>query len=157
MSRALGALALIVTLAIAPAAIAAPMAASGAGGLGTPTDSQPMASGVGKSHLGATIGFAAHADLHGEIEYNDGTLNVHCQDLHGYFTHVTDKGFNDAVFGSYNCTDPAGNVYRVWIDAIDHGEPGTNDKLAIRILDANGTLLVNDRGYIQNGNIQVKI
>lgn len=117
----------------------------------------PTASGNGKTHLGSSFGFTANDSLHGEIQFNNGTLKVHCKGLNGYFTHVNDKGFNDATFASNNCDDQAGNVYRVWIDAVDQGEPGTSDKLAIRILDSNGNLLVNDRGVIQSGNIQVKL
>jgi hypothetical protein len=117
----------------------------------------PSTSGNGKTHLGASFGFTAQANLHGEIQFNNGTLKVHCKGLHGYHTDVNDKGFNDATFASYNCEDRAGNLYRVWIDAVDQGEPGITDKVAIRIRDSSGNLLVDDRGRIQTGNVQVKI
>src|SRR5262245_16860664 len=97
-----------VMMAAAPLAHAAPTAV-------------PTSTGNGKTHLGASFGFTASDNLHGEIQFNNGTLKLHCKGLNGYFTHVNDKGFNDATFASNNCEDHAGNLYRVWIDAVDQG------------------------------------
>jgi hypothetical protein len=143
MRKGLAVFALFTILIVAPSA----WASAGTG----------SASGGGKTHLGGTFAFNARADLHAEIVYHNGTLKLHCMDLHGYFTKMTNDGFKDATFASNNCTDASGNTYRVWMDAVDRGEPGTNDKLAVRVFDSTGTLLVNDRGYIQHGNIQVTL
>jgi hypothetical protein len=119
-----------------------------------------MANGTGKLHLGGTLGFNAKSDLSGQLEYHspDGSLNVHCDGYHGYFQKTTKKGYLDATFGSYTCTDPGGdNTYRVWVDAQDRGE-GSNapqDTMRIKVFDSNGTLLIYERGPIQNGNVQI--
>jgi hypothetical protein len=121
-----------------------------------------QANGTGKLHNGGTLGFNAKPDLSGSIEYHspDGTLTVHCNDLRGYFDRLDKKGFKDATFGSDTCTDPGGqNSFRVWIDALDCGE-GSNapqDKVHIRVFDSQGTLLFEERGAIQNGNVQVHL
>jgi hypothetical protein len=139
------AMASVAVLAIAPSAWAA--AASG-----------QHASGVGKSHLGATFGFVAQESLHAQLEYNNGTLNIHCQDILRYNSFVSPSGYLDAKFQSENCFDKDGNQYHVWVDAGDGGE-GVNampDKLAVRVKDlSTGTVIIVDRGKIQNGNVQV--
>jgi len=116
--------------------------------------------GTGKLNSGGTLGFNAQEDLSGELEYHspDGTLNVHCSGYHGYFDKVNKKGFLDVTFGSFTCTDPGGvNTYRVWVDAQDRGE-GVNDPqdtCRIKVYDSNGNLLIEERGPIQDGNVQI--
>lgn len=142
----LGAMAVIAVLAIAPSAWAASVA------------SGQQASGNGKSHLGATFGFAAQQSLHASLEYNNGTLDIHCQDILKYHSFVSPSGYHDATFVSTKCFDQDGNQYHVWVDAGDGGE-GANampDKLAVRVRDlSTDTVIILDRGKIQNGNIQV--
>jgi hypothetical protein len=148
-----------------PAAIAAVLVlaptvafASAPAGVASPPGGQT--NGSGKLNSGGTFGFNAQADLSGQIEYHspDGTLNVHCDGLHGYFAKVNKKGYPDSTFGSFNCTDPGGqSTYRVWVDAQDRGE-GANapqDTVRIKVFDSNGNLLVEERGPVENGNVQI--
>jgi hypothetical protein len=119
------------------------------------------ASGNGKTHSGGTIGFVAQADLSGSIELHspDG-LNVHCKGLSGWSGHVAHRGL-DAIFSSNNCEDRDGNPYRVWIDAIDAGEPGTHDRIFVRVWrydgGVKGEMVWTDRGRVATGNVQVKL
>jgi hypothetical protein len=119
------------------------------------------ASGSGTLHDGGTFGFNAQEDLSGSIEYHspDGTLTVHCNDLNGWNGYVSGNGWNDATFGSNNCSAPGQDpAYRVWVDAIDRGE-GANapqDKVHIRVYTWPGkVLLFEEVGTIENGNVQV--
>jgi hypothetical protein len=144
MKKTSAALAFLVALAIAPSALAA----------GPPH----QAAGNGKTHDGATFGFTAHQDLHAELEYINGDLNIHCSGLNRYVDFTSPDGYKDAGFSSTSCFDRDGNQYRVWVDARDRGE-GVNapvDKLTVRVrvfgTDVN---FINDQGNIQGGNIQV--
>jgi hypothetical protein len=146
--------------AVVAAMVLAPSIAF-ADGIGGYIESQGgQSNGTGTLNSGGTLGFNAKEDLSGELEYHspDGTLNVHCSGYNGYFDKVNKKGFKDVTTGSYNCTDPGGlNTYRVWLDCQDRGE-GINDPqdmCHIRVLDSNGVLLVEERGPIQNGNVQI--
>jgi hypothetical protein len=142
-----------VAVAVAMMAVAAGPAWAGSG----------IASGSGTLHDGGTFGFTAKADLTGEIEYHspDGTLNVHCWDLRGWSGALrgTHK-YPDAGFGSSNCSDPQGNAYRVTVDAMDRGE-GANarqDRVSITVRSLpDGVVLVDERGAIQNGNVQIQL
>ena len=128
-----------------------------------------MANGTGKTHKGNTLGFNAKSNLTGSFEYNGapGTrfaiYNVHCND---YLTYTpgtyTDKNLNPGTYPSVTlttntCSDAVtGETYFVHAVVVDEGEPGTYDFACIQIYDGQTlTLLVKDRGYIQNGNIQI--
>lgn len=125
--------------------------------------------GTGKSHLGNTMGFNAKDDLTGSFEYNgdpngqQSNINAHCDDYSRYLeTTYTDKNKNPGVYPmikvtSDGCVDQlTGQTYKLVAALADEGEPGTYDFACIRIFDLQtGALLVHDRGYIQNGNIQI--
>jgi hypothetical protein len=109
--------------------------------------------GAGHLHSGGTYGFNAKSNLKGEMQFEsaDGTVKVHCTDLQGYREKTNSKGFLDAVFKSVTCT----NGWSVWVDAQDRGEPGTNDKVHVRVTDANGNVIGEDQGVIMNGDVQI--
>jgi hypothetical protein len=122
--------------------------------------------GSGKLPAGATFGFNAKADLSGSIEFQsaDGTLDVHCHGLVGYksWTKGPNLAWFDSQFASETCHgqghDP--NTYRVWVDAVDKGEPGIHDRVRIKVFRLDGgvrTLLYDESGLIQNGNLQVQV
>jgi hypothetical protein len=125
--------------------------------------------GTGKSHLGNTMGFNAKSNLTGSFEYNgdpngrQSNINAHCDDYSRYFdTTYTDKNKNPGTYpmvklSSTSCIDQlTGQTYRLVAGLADEGEPGTYDFACVRIYDLkSGTLLVHDKGYIRNGNIQI--
>jgi hypothetical protein len=150
----------LLPVVIAAVTVLAPTAAFAAAPASFTTPPGGQTNGSGQLNSGGTFGFNAQADLSGQIEYHspDGTLNVHCDGLHGYFDKVNKKGFLDSTFGSFTCTDPGGqNTFRVWVDAQDRGE-GANapqDTVRIKVFDSSGNLLIEERGPIQNGNVQI--
>ena len=125
--------------------------------------------GTGKTYLGNTAGFNAKDDLTGSFEYNgdpngqQANINAHCDDYNRYMESTyTDKNKNPGVYPMVRvdttaCVDQLnGQTYRLIAALVDEGEPGTYDFACIRIFDlTSGALLVHDRGYIQNGNIQI--
>jgi hypothetical protein len=127
--------------------------------------------GTGKSHLGNTIGYNAKSNLTGSFEYNgdpngaQSNINAHCNDYVKYIEGTfTDRNQNPGRYpmvtvASTGCADQlTGQTYKVVAALVDEGEPGTYDFACIRIYDLrSGHLLVHDRGYIQNGNIQIHL
>jgi hypothetical protein len=127
--------------------------------------------GTGKSHLGNTIGFNAKSNLTGSFEYNgdpngaQSNINAHCNDYVKYVeTTFTDRNQNPGIYpmvkvASTGCSDQlTGQSYKIVAALVDEGEPGTYDFACVRIYDLrSGKLLVHDRGYIQNGNIQIHL
>jgi hypothetical protein len=125
--------------------------------------------GSGKSHLGNTIGYNAKSDLTGAFEYNgdpngaQADINAHCDDYNSYQEKTyTDTKKNPGVYpmvkvNTTGCVDQlTGQTYKLVAALADEGEPGTYDFACIRIFDLEtNVLLVHDRGYIQNGNIQI--
>jgi hypothetical protein len=125
--------------------------------------------GTGKSHLGNTIGYNAKSNLTGSFEYNgdpngaQSNINAHCNDYTKYVESTyTDKVKNPGTYpmvtvAANSCTDQlTGQTYRLVAGLVDEGEPGTYDFVCIRIYDLrSNTLLVHDKGYIQNGNVQI--
>lgn len=127
--------------------------------------------GVGKTHLGNSMGFNAKDDLTGALEYNgdpngpQADINAHCDDYDTYkeFT-VVDKWKNPGTYPavrvtSTGCADQqTGQTYKVNAAFVDEGEPGNFDIACIRIYDLDsGQLLVHDFGYIRSGNIQIHL
>jgi hypothetical protein len=125
--------------------------------------------GTGKTHLGNTLGFNAKDNLTGSLEYNgdpngaQSNVNAHCDDYNSYKPGTfTDKKQNPGEYpkvavDTTGCADQlTGETYHIVAVFVDEGEPGTFDVACIRIYDLQtGTLLVHDKGYIQNGNIQI--
>ena len=127
--------------------------------------------GTGKSALGNTIGYNAKSNLTGSFEYNgdpngaQSNINAHCNDYSGYLqTTYVDKDQNPGTYpmvkvATSGCIDQlSGQTYKIVAALVDEGEPGTYDFACIRIYDKqSGALLVHDKGYIQNGNIQIHL
>ena len=127
--------------------------------------------GTGKSHLGNSIGFNAKSNLTGSFEYNgdpngaQSNVNAHCNDYVKYVEDTyTDRNQNPGTYpmvrvASTGCADQlTGQTYKIVAALVDEGEPGTYDFACVRIYDLrSGKLLVHDRGYIQNGNIQIHL
>jgi hypothetical protein len=127
--------------------------------------------GSGKSHLGNTIGYNAKSDLKGSFEYNgdpngaQADINAHCDDYDSYSDKTyTDHKQNPGVYpmvriSTTTCVDQLnGETYKLVANLVDEGEPGTFDFHCIRIFDLEtNVMLVHDRGYLQNGNIQIHL
>jgi hypothetical protein len=136
--------------------------------------------GTGITHEGSTIGFNAKADLTGQITYvfHDGTNQmIQCDEITSYKNQKpTAQGYLRTKVTA-DCTDKDGNPVYAEIYFVDRGEPGTRDVIrafftydASFRLDANsdpdvfltecnsGVIITegcNDRGIIQNGNVQI--
>lgn len=138
--------------------------------------------GTGITHEGATIGFNAKGNLTGQITYvtHDGTMWwVQCDEITSYRTlKPTAQGFLRTKVTA-DCEDKDGVPVFAEFYFVDKGEPGTNDVIrafftydpAFR-LDANSdpdvfalecnngvvpTEGCNDRGVIQEGNVQIHV
>jgi hypothetical protein len=137
--------------------------------------------GSGLTHEGASLGFNAKANLHGNITYtsHDGTMwQVQCRDgLTSYrnLAPTPSGGLRTKV--TADCEDKDGNPIYVEIYFIDNGEPGDRDVERIFFtydatyrLDANSdpnvwlttcnsgvapTVACNDNGVITAGNVQI--
>lgn len=159
------------SLVLAPVALAL--------GVGTAVALE-QTNGSGKTHEGATIGYNAKDDLTGQITYvsHDGTgFWVQCDDLSSYRNQKpSPKGFPRTKVTA-PCEDKDGNTIYAEIYFVDRGEPGTRDVIRAFFtydpafaLDANAdpdvyltlcnsgvtiTEGCNDRGRIQDGNVQI--
>jgi hypothetical protein len=146
--------------------------------LGAP---QPMASGGGKTHVGASFGFNAKDDEQGSFNYVGLTqfqivvagktipvgssFHGHCFDYTrvNFISNVEARLFAGCRgFFFVNGGPPIrGKVY-LQAHVIDNGEPGTKDRACIAwgLNPPPGQgkpgLFVRDCGLVQNGNIQVK-
>jgi hypothetical protein len=124
--------------------------------------SADQTNGTGKSHLGFTVGYNAKSDLTGNFEYqptiNGNDLDIHCNDYTRYISTQTNDGFPKSIFNATNCFDKAGLQYYVHVEAVDRGEPGTNDSLCITVKTfpaKNSPWTFKDCGVIQKGNVQI--
>ena len=132
---------------------------AGAAGAGPPGQT----TGVGKLHFGAGFTFVAFSDLRGFIQYQSTSgLSLQCGHptvpLASYTARVSKQGYHDATFASNDCWDPQGNLYRVWVDAMDRGagEGARLDKVTLRVYTLpDKTLLIEERGTISAGTVQV--
>jgi hypothetical protein len=138
--------------------------------------------GTGITHEGATIGFNAKGNLTGQITYvfhdNTGQM-IQCDEITSYKTlKPTAQGFLRTKVTA-DCEDKDGTPVFGEFYFVDRGEPGENDVIrafftydpAFR-MDANsdpdvfftecnsGVLITegcNDRGVIQEGNVQIHV
>ena len=119
--------------------------------------------GLGKTHLGFTLGFNAKADLTGSFEYqptdtNGTSYNIHCNDYTRYVQTTTPNGlYPKSIVNSTYCFDGTTRYY-VHAEFVDRGEPGTSDSACITLKLYPGRtnpVLVKDCGIIQDGNVQI--
>ena len=139
--------------------------------------------GSGLTHEGASLGFNAKANLHGNITYtsHDGTgFQVFCRDGLTSYRNLKPTPAGDLrTKVTATCEDKDGATIHVEIYFIDRGEPGNRDVERIFFtyddtyaLDANGdpkawlttcnsgvpiTDACNDNGIIMAGNVQIHV
>lgn len=137
--------------------------------------------GSGLTHEGASLGFNAKANLHGNITYtsHDGTMfQVFCHDgLTSYRNLKPTAAGALRTKVTATCKDKTGTTIYAEIYFIDRGEPGNRDVERIYFtynaafeLDANAdpdvylmtcnssvevTVACNDAGIITTGNVQI--
>ena len=124
--------------------------------------------GTGKTNEGATIGYNVQEDLSGNLQYDNGTYKLHCNDYTKYKDAIIDATPGSQVYKSWansnTCfaqeggVDPVGTRYYVHIEFVDKGEPGTTDRICFVLKYYPGStspVLERDCGVIQNGNVQI--
>jgi hypothetical protein len=117
--------------------------------------------GNGQTHLSASLGFNAKADLRGELNYNsdDGTFAAHCSGYTRYSEAITAQGFPRTRVQAICLDKNTGGVVYLKAYFIDKGEPGLNDVARIywsyTQKQAELDPFIVDSGKISSGNIQI--